>query len=482
MLKRHKATHVLNRHGDYETTFEEWAVEIPQLHKTRASQLGKKELWAEGLRGQEEEGLLKDRITNAYDDIFSSPLRGSKKKSKIHAKAGHAGKGPGWRQYEKILSHQVFQNEPDSWKGSDVGLIKLNASFYGKRAKGSVAPACLASAGHDMEKHRKHTYFAGFGRRFVPYCFTDDQGPDSQGVCGWPDTCYPKTAQCGLEFLYQGQKHKKCLKDVDTPSMSDPVCSSLLESLPELEGEKKRMHVFESGNYVTTCYPRRAKDRGWCTTKDPWSLQHVEPEPNKGWGFCRDSNDQVRCDGLINSTANPTAFRVETLTNKYCVDELGANLKVEQSHVEREEFENLDEEHGVFCVADNHTHIYADDLYLERLENGQFQKREASETYISILRQNSTTKPHDINGRICYGDSGGPLFQLVYDSANDVVIPVIVGIFSFILWDPCHGRHEPAYMGKVQFLEDWIRRYVPEEETCWVGKDGKINYKTDKKL
>ncbi len=397
---------------------------------------------------------------------------GIKKKKKINAKDS-ADDDMGWIENDMIVWHHNFTTEALSWKGHDIGLLRFRNETYGKRAKGTVAPACLPARDYSMEHHRKHTYFAGFGIRFSPYCITDDLGPESQAVCGSYDNCSPRTRVCLLNFLYKGKKRKECITCGDTPSLSDPICRNLLDSMPQLEKERKKMHVFQDGNYVTTCYPRVDDERGWCTTKTP-GQEEVEPEPNKGWGFCSHAPDQRYCNEVTPADqTNTTAFRVDPLSKDYCVTELGANLADEQPDVKYEEYQNVEEDYGIFCVADNHTHIYANDLYFEIDTNGGFEIQTAKQEYITQLRKNSTTKPHDINGRICFGDSGGPVFQLVYDPIDDVVRPVIVGLFSFVLWGQCHGRHEPAYINKVQFLADWIRLYISDEELCWIGADGR---------
>ncbi len=409
---------------------------------------------------------------NSYDNIFYNPKRGGKKK-KIHSKGSENDDNKGWREMEMQLWHHNYTTEALSWKGYDVGLTRLVAGKYGKRANGSVAPACLPAGDYDMEQYRKHTYFAGWGRRFSPYCLTDDLGPESQAVCGSNDCSFdPRTDQCLLNFLYNGKKHRECLTCHETPSLSDPICKNLLDSLPLLEKERKKMHIFQNGTYITTCYPRVDKENGWCAIQTPGKEQK-EPEPNKGWGFCSNAPDQKYCNKYVEGGSNSTAFRVEALSKEYCVTELGANLAHEQPDVPEEEYNNVEDDYGVFCVADNHTHLYTEDLYFEINADGKYEAQAAKQEYITQLRQNSTTKPYDINGRICYGDSGGPVFQLVYDPQDNVVRPVIIGVFSFVLWGPCHGRHEPAYIMKLQFLEDWLRLYIKEDEACWIGANGR---------
>ena len=56
-------------------------------------------------------------------------------------------------------------------------------------------------------------------------------------------------------------------------------------------------------------------------------------------------------------------------------------------------------------------------------------------------------KKHYINGGPnCFGDSGGPLWRTVDAHSkleNDTIkkknVPVLVGVFSFLLWGTCYG-------------------------------------------
>ena len=77
-------------------------------------------------------------------------------------------------------------------------------------------------------------------------------------------------------------------------------------------------------------------------------------------------------------------------------------------------------------------------------------------------------------GPTCFGDSGGPLFRLL-ETKGGVVVPVTIGVFSFVLWGTCQGEAEPGYYGRLRPFTDWVKRYVPEEEVCWYSdKDGII--------
>ena len=66
----------------------------------------------------------------------------------------------------------------------------------------------------------------------------------------------------------------------------------------------------------------------------------------------------------------------------------------------------------------------------------------------------------------CFGDSGGPLWREVIDPMSKKKVPVLVGVFSYLLWGTCHGSRDPKYYVRVSSVTDWIRKYVPKEETC----------------
>ena len=89
---------------------------------------------------------------------------------------------------------------------------------------------------------------------------------------------------------------------------------------------------------------------------------------------------------------------------------------------------------------------------------------------------NSKLKSHYTDGGPgCFGDSGGPLWREVYDEASGNKVPVLVGVFSYLLWGTCHGSQEPKYYGRIKSITDWIYKYVPKEQTC-VYSDKLTNY------
>ena len=76
-------------------------------------------------------------------------------------------------------------------------------------------------------------------------------------------------------------------------------------------------------------------------------------------------------------------------------------------------------------------------------------------------------RPHYVDGGPgCFGDSGGPLWRQVTDEKTKTVVPVLVGVFSYLLWGTCHGAQEPKFYGQVASIKDWINQYVPIEQTC----------------
>jgi hypothetical protein len=137
-----------------------------------------------------------------------------------------------WRKIKKVIVHHGFQSEALSWKGYDLALLKLEPVKSGNSGNGgTIIPACVAATGFSDATVFKSldVFMAGFGRRAVPHCLTDDMGPEQFGVCGRPMRCTTnhRTKQCGLDFLYEGQKHTECVKDHDTPSTRDLDCQRL---------------------------------------------------------------------------------------------------------------------------------------------------------------------------------------------------------------------------------------------------------------
>ena len=64
-----------------------------------------------------------------------------------------------------------------------------------------------------------------------------------------------------------------------------------------------------------------------------------------------------------------------------------------------------------------------------------------------MFKGDNDIKKHYINGGPnCFGDSGGPLWRFVEaesklenESTKKKKVPVLIGVFSFLLWGTCHG-------------------------------------------
>ena len=61
--------------------------------------------------------------------------------------------------------------------GYDFVLIKLSKERGDSRASGRIIPVCLPGEGFP-EFTNENVFMAGFGRRQIPHCLTDMQGPD----------------------------------------------------------------------------------------------------------------------------------------------------------------------------------------------------------------------------------------------------------------------------------------------------------------
>ena len=58
----------------------------------------------------------------------------------------------------------------------------------------------------------------------------------------------------------------------------------------------------------------------------------------------------------------------------------------------------------------------------------------------------------------CFGDSGGPLWREVYDPELGIKVPVLVGVFSYLLWGTCYGSQEAKYYTRVLSATEWINQ------------------------
>ena len=133
----------------------------------------------------------------------------------------------------------------------------------------------------------------------------------------------------------------------------------------------------------------------------------------------------------------------------------------------------------MFCIGRNHTNSLTHDIAVSKRKDGGYQvfggTSAISDHAAEQIFAKSPRKRFSIDGGpSCFGDSGGPLFRLMEDqdkNGGSPVVPVQIGVFSFILWGTCQGVAEPGYYGRVKLFREWIKKYVPEEEICWYSKN-----------
>ena len=289
-----------------------------------------------------------------------------------------------WREVEKVIVNSAFQKEALSWKGNDFSLIKLSKSQYGgerpTRNGGFIAPACLAEKGFLEVDNTvpQSTFMAGFGRREIPYCITDDTGPESYEVCGMDSSCAKnhRATRCSLDFIYNGEKHNKCISSEPSPSSKDADCEKIRELKPELSNIT--VHLFRSDrSFMTTCYPlfESGNRKGWCSIRRSGVFKNSEPEPGKGWGFCSTDPAQKHCNGNIDiDLIEKSPMSASILNDNYCIEALKDNLRVEQPDVQQEEFDPLLKQRKIYCTGRNHSHSF---------RNAKFYIHKASGKYVT---------------------------------------------------------------------------------------------------
>lgn len=121
------------------------------------------------------------------------------------------------------------------------------------------------------------TFMAGYGRREVAHCITNDQGPEVFEVCARPMDCSydHRTRSCGISFNYKviknpticvrplcsstfssffQNKHYTSCVEGETPSAHDPICSNFRAEESNSAYQNATVHIIED-NQTTTCYP-----------------------------------------------------------------------------------------------------------------------------------------------------------------------------------------------------------------------------------
>ena len=368
--------------------------------------------------------------------------------------------GHGWRTVEQVVLHPGFEGVALSWKGHDFALLKLSAEARNE-VPGSIVPICLPRK-LEEDDPLGLLHVAGYGRRQLPHCVTNDVGPEKFGICGRPVECTKvhRARKCGLSFLYNDMTHKQCIHG-RTPSSRDPECRKMLKSFGRKKLRRTTHIVSENSDKIlVTCYPTKpAKgSKGWCTVRDPMHDEDIEPEFEKGWGFCSEDHDQETCNTSVNDELDLESFQVSKLSKSYCLEQLMLNLNIEQPEVTLKQVEPFPKQ---FCTGRNISLEYSQDTFVRKRNNGKFKKLKYSQKLKNLLTEKGPSYANTVDGGpACFGDSGGPAFKIV-DST-----PVLQGVFSYILWGTCRGRHEPSYYGRVTDYLEWIYRHVPREEVC----------------
>ena len=57
----------------------------------------------------------------------------------------------------------------------------------------------------EFDDSQGQTFVAGYGRRRIPHCMTDDKSPETYEVCARPVWCShdARTTKCGIKFMYK---------------------------------------------------------------------------------------------------------------------------------------------------------------------------------------------------------------------------------------------------------------------------------------
>ena len=90
-----------------------------------------------------------------------------------------------------------------SWKGYDIALLKLSKKYHGQADLPSpVLPICLAEKGFpERDEEAGPSFMAGFGRREIAHCITNEMGPEAYEVCARPTMCTTNHRFLNLNLL-----------------------------------------------------------------------------------------------------------------------------------------------------------------------------------------------------------------------------------------------------------------------------------------
>lgn len=117
---------------------------------------------------------------------------------------------------------------------------------------------------------------AGYGRREVAHCITNDQGPEAFEVCSRPMDCSydHRTRSCGVSFNYKvsikiwltlcairtcfpkGEQHSSCIRGPTPSKDANPVCSRFRREYVGPDTLKDvTIHLVGEDDKMVTCYP-----------------------------------------------------------------------------------------------------------------------------------------------------------------------------------------------------------------------------------
>ena len=199
-----------------------------------------------------------------------------------------------------------------------------------------------------------------------------------------------RTTSCELDFLYDGKHHSSCITSQPSPSSKDDDCIKLRKAKPETQNIT--VYLFHPDKtYLTTCYPLFGdkNSKGWCSTRRSGKFRDAEPEPTKGWGFCSNDEVQKHCNGHIQTRTDVSPREASVLEDSYCVNALKDNLHVEQPNVRQGEYDPLLIQHEVFCIGQNHSHSFEDEVFYIVGKHGKYvkskSKSEKSELQVGLI-------------------------------------------------------------------------------------------------